>query len=144
MSSDPKPASPHTRSANAGVKIDLDPVDFERASRGLVARHATGRIEGPFGPAWDLARYAFLAGDAPAPDTVNPSLWRQAQLNAIHGLFEVAPGLWQARGYDISNVTFIAGDERLGRDRPADQSRRARARVSRSRTSSSARDRSRP
>ena len=45
--------------------------------------------------------------------TVNPSLWRQAQLNNIHGLFEVDDGLWQARGYDISNITFIAG-ERVG------------------------------
>ncbi len=41
-----------------------------------------------------------------APDTVHPSLWRQAQLNAIHGLFEVAPGIWQARGYDLSNITL--------------------------------------
>ena len=111
MKSDPKPATPHTRGANAGVRIDLDPEDFERASRGLVARHPTGRIEGPFGPAWDLARYAFIGEDTPAPDTVNPSLWRQARLNAIDGLFEVAPGLWQARGYDISNISFIAGNE---------------------------------
>ena len=44
------------------------------------------------------------------PESVNPSLWRQAQLNAIHGLFEVQPGVWQARGYDISNITFIEGD----------------------------------
>ncbi|HRE01519.1 MAG TPA: alkyl sulfatase dimerization domain-containing protein, partial [Ilumatobacteraceae bacterium] len=45
----------------------------------------------------------------PNPLTVHPSLWRQAQLNNIHGLFEVAPGVWQARGYDISNITFVAG-----------------------------------
>ena len=44
------------------------------------------------------------------PDTVHPSVWRQARLNHIHGLFEVAPGIWQARGYDISNITFIAGE----------------------------------
>ncbi len=111
MSTEPKPATPHTRRANSGVQFDLDPADFERASRGLVARHPTGRIEGRYGPAWDLGRYAFLSGDAPAPDTVNPSLWRQAKLNAIDGLFEVAPGLWQARGYDISNISFIAGNE---------------------------------
>jgi alkyl sulfatase BDS1-like metallo-beta-lactamase superfamily hydrolase len=37
-------------------------------------------------------------------------LWRQAQLNVIHGLFEVAPNVWQVRGYDISNITFIAGE----------------------------------
>jgi alkyl sulfatase BDS1-like metallo-beta-lactamase superfamily hydrolase len=111
MKSHPKPATPHTRGANAGVRIDLDPGDFERASRGLVARHPTGRIEGPFGAAWDLARYAFIGEQEQAPDTVNPSLWRQARLNAIHGLFELAPGLWQARGYDLSNITFVAGEE---------------------------------
>ena len=57
-----------------------------------------------------MSRYAFIVQDAPNPVTVQPSLWRQAQLIAIRGLFEVAPGCWQARGYDISNITFIAGD----------------------------------
>ena len=92
MSSEPRPATSHTRSANAGVRFELDPADFERASRGRIAQHPTGRIEGPFGPAWDLGRYAFLDGEL--PDTLNPSLWRQAKLNLIHGLFDVAPGLW--------------------------------------------------
>lgn len=59
---------------------------------------------------WDTARHDFLRTDEPAPDTVHPGLWRQGKLNAIHGLFEVADGVWQARGYDISNLTFIAGD----------------------------------
>ena len=53
---------------------------------------------------------AFIEQGSTNPPTVNPSLWRQAQLNNIHGLFQVDDGLWQARGYDISNVTFIAGD----------------------------------
>lgn len=87
----------------------MDAADFERASRGLVAQHPTGVIEGAWGTAWDVARYSFITRDSDNPDTVNPSLWRQAQLNNIHGLFEVAPGCWQARGYDISNITFIAG-----------------------------------
>jgi alkyl sulfatase BDS1-like metallo-beta-lactamase superfamily hydrolase len=102
-------ATAHTTRANAAIEFTLDPADFDRASRGLIAQHPTGRIEGPYGPSWDTAKYAFITRDAPAPDTVNPSLWRQAQLNAIHGLFEVADGVWQVRGYDISNVTFIAG-----------------------------------
>ena len=106
-----KDATAHTLAANQAVHFTLDPDDFERASRGRIATHATGRIEGEHGPVWDLARYDFITADAPSPETVNPSLWRQAQLNAIHGLFEVAPGLWQARGYDISNVTFIAGTD---------------------------------
>ncbi|MFT5580140.1 MAG: alkyl sulfatase BDS1-like metallo-beta-lactamase superfamily hydrolase [Paraglaciecola psychrophila] len=44
------------------------------------------------------------------PDTVNPSLWRQAKLNSIHGLFKVCDRLWQVRGYDLANISFIAGD----------------------------------
>jgi len=111
MPTPPKPATEHTRARNAAVHVDLDPVDFERAARGLVAQHATGRIDGAYGVAWDVHRYDFIAQGSAAPDTVNPSLWRQAQLNAIHGLFEVAPGLWQARGYDISNVSFVEGKD---------------------------------
>jgi len=107
----PQPASAHTHANNTAPQPVLDAADFERAERGLVATHATGVIDGPFGAAWDVSRYDFLRNDAPCPDTVHPGLWRQAQLNAIHGLFEVAPGIWQARGYDISNVTFIEGTD---------------------------------
>ena len=88
----------------------MDPADFERASRGLVAQHPTGQIEGAWGIAWDVAKYDFIEQGSDNPDTVNSSLWRQAQLNNIHGLFEVGPGIWQARGYDISNITFIEGE----------------------------------
>ena len=49
------------------------------------------------------------AGRPDAPDTVHPSLWRMAQLNGIHGLFEVVPGIYQVRGYDISNMTLVEG-----------------------------------
>lgn len=110
MPSLPKPASESTRAANAPRRLGMDPADFDRASRGLVARHPTGRIEGAWGTAWDVHRYDFIEPGAPNPDTVNPSLWRQAQLNNIHGLFEVAPGIFQARGYDISNITFVEGE----------------------------------
>ena len=88
----------------------MDPADFERASRGLIAQHPTGVIQGAWGTAWDINKYDFIEQGSVNPDTVNPSLWRQAQLNNIHGLFEVAPKVWQARGYDISNITFIEGE----------------------------------
>jgi alkyl sulfatase BDS1-like metallo-beta-lactamase superfamily hydrolase len=106
-----KPATSHTRAANSAVSFDLDADDFARADRGFIAAIPDGRVTDPAtGRAvWDVARYAFLADDASAPDTVNPSLWRQAQLNRRHGLFEVAPKCWQVRGYDISNITFIEG-----------------------------------
>jgi alkyl sulfatase BDS1-like metallo-beta-lactamase superfamily hydrolase len=106
-----KPASSHTRSHNQHVTIPLDPEDFTRADRGHIASIPGGRIEDGNGRmVWDISKYDFVADDAPAPDTVNPSLWRQAQLNRRHGLYEVAPHIWQVRGYDISNITFIEGD----------------------------------
>ncbi len=109
----PKAATSHTSRRNAAVAAVLsldDPDDFARASRGLIATHPTGVIEAPHGIAWDVSRHDFNRGDTPAPPSVNPSLWRQGQLNAIHGLFEVADGVWQVRGYDISNMTLIASD----------------------------------
>jgi alkyl sulfatase BDS1-like metallo-beta-lactamase superfamily hydrolase len=110
----PKPATDHTRAANAacveGLPLD-DPLDHERATRGLIATHPTGRIDRADGrAAWDTSSHDFVRDASHAPDTVNPSLWRQARLNSIHGLFEVVDGVWQARGYDLSNVTFVAGD----------------------------------
>ncbi len=106
----PKDATAHTRAVTARPVPPFDPADFDRAGRGLVAQHPTGVIEGEFGAAWNTAKYDFIRRGEPNPDTVHASLWRQAQLNNIHGLFEVAPGCWQARGYDISNITFIEGD----------------------------------
>ena len=111
MGTAPKEATDHTRASNAPRRLGFDPDDFDRASRGLIAQIDGGVIEAPGGGnVWDVHRYDFIERDAPNPDTVDPSLWRQAQLNAIHGLFEVGDGIWQARGYDISNITFIAGD----------------------------------
>src|SRR5271170_7581171 len=87
--------------------------DFERATRGMIAPGAPRQVPGRFGQVlWDLDAYAFL--DDPdtidPPTTVNPSLWRQGRLNNISGLFEVAPSIFQVRGMDISNVTFISGE----------------------------------
>ena len=110
MGTPPRDASTHTRLANTASHARFDAADFTRATRGLVAQHPTGVIETAHGVVFDVNRYAFIERGSVNPDTVNPSLWRQAQLNGIHGLFEVAPGIWQARGYDISNVTFIAGE----------------------------------
>ena len=105
-----KPATTHTINANqrAGALINFDDdSDFERAQQGLIATHETGRIELDGRAVWDTASHDFLRQGKPAPETVHPGLWRQGKLNAIHGLFEVAEGIWQARGYDISNITFM-------------------------------------
>ena len=104
-----KPATEHTANANRAAVIDIDRADYERTTRGLIAQIPDGRITSPTGlVVWDMERYGFLRSDE-VPDTVHPSLWRQAQLNNEHGLFEIAAGVWQARGYDISSLTFIAG-----------------------------------
>jgi len=61
-------------------------------------------------PVWDLRSYSFL-DVAEAPSTVNPSLWRQSRLNMIHGLFKVTDRIYQVRGYDLSVMSFIQGDD---------------------------------
>jgi alkyl sulfatase BDS1-like metallo-beta-lactamase superfamily hydrolase len=106
-----KDASPHTQLHNAQVSVPNSQNDFDNAQRGFIAQWPGGRVEDEQGRmVYDISRYEFITQDSPSPSTVNPSLWRQAQLNVIHGLFEVAPNVWQVRGYDISNITFIAGD----------------------------------
>jgi alkyl sulfatase BDS1-like metallo-beta-lactamase superfamily hydrolase len=85
-----------------------DRQDFAFAERGFVGTRADPKILGADGRlVWDLSAYDFLKG--PVPASVNPSLWRQAQLLSKHGLFKVAEGVWQVRGFDIANATFIAG-----------------------------------
>lgn len=100
-----------TAAANARVAESLplnDPQDFEDARRGLIATPKNLRITSAEGAViWDQTAYQFIEG--PAPASVNPSLWRQAQLNGIHGLFKVADGLYQLRGFDISNMSLIEG-----------------------------------
>ncbi len=103
-------ASPTTLAANAQFAKDLkldDPQDFEDAKRGFIAK-PSGKITMADGTVLkDFDAYNFLAG--PAPDTVNPSLWRHAQLNANYGLFKVTDGVYQLRGFDIANLTIIEG-----------------------------------
>ncbi len=85
----------------AGLPLG-DPQDREDATRGLVARDEALDL------VWDRPAYDFVEGDA--PDSVNPSLWRQAELNNLHGLFEVVPGIHQVRGYDLANMSLIEGE----------------------------------
>ncbi len=109
----PGAATEATRSANSAFSEGLPLAnrrDFDDASRGLIATIDGGVIKDDQGRVvWDMSRYDFLKGAAPA--TVNPSLWRQAKLNAIHGLFEIKDGLYQVRGYDIAVMTVIRGEE---------------------------------
>lgn len=109
-----KQPTPATTAANKAVLNELDFAnreDFANATRGFIAKPATLTIKGADGRVvWDMESYkAFISADKAAPDSVNPSLWRNAQLNTIHGLFKVTDGIYQVRGYDMSNMTFVKG-----------------------------------
>lgn len=109
---DPRPATGFTEAANSAAVVDFDDeVDFAAAQRGLIAQLPGGRAEQAGNAVWDVASHDFLRTDDPPPPSVHPGLWRQGRLNSNHGLFEVADGVWQARGYDISNITFMAADD---------------------------------
>jgi alkyl sulfatase BDS1-like metallo-beta-lactamase superfamily hydrolase len=109
---DHKPATSSIEAANAALQRSLpfgDAQDLEDADRGFlgalepgVVRAADGRV------VWDNDAYAFVQGDPPA--TVNPSLWRQSQLVARQGLYAVVEGIYQVRGLDLSNITFVEGE----------------------------------
>jgi alkyl sulfatase BDS1-like metallo-beta-lactamase superfamily hydrolase len=110
-----KPATEATIAANKALLSQLnfdDKQDFEDAQRGLVDAPTPLTIKNAKGDVvWDLESYKKYIGlDKAAPDTVNPSLWRNAQLNMINGLFKVTDRIYQVRGYDLSNITFIQGD----------------------------------
>ena len=110
-----KAATPVIESANAeqrGLLPFADTADFTDADRGFIAAldpcvitAADGRV------VWDNDAYAFLRDDA--PPSVHPSLWRQSTLAARQGLYEVVEGIYQVRGLDLSNITFIEGDTGL-------------------------------
>ena len=108
-----KPATEHTIRANEAVKTELnfdDRQDYEDANRGFIASIDGNAVLDKEGKvSYSVEEWDFLKGNT--PQTVNPSLWRQSQLNRINGLFEVIPGkLYQVRGLDIANMTFIRSD----------------------------------
>ena len=105
-------ASEFTVEANARILAELpfhDQRDFEDARRGLIASDPDFQVRNELGElVWNQPAYTFM-GDV-APPSVNPSLWRQARLNNIHGLFKVTDGIYQVRGYDLANMSIIEGE----------------------------------
>ena len=109
---EPKAPSAFIERLNRGHVATLpfeDTRDFADADRGFIGAlepcvitAADGRV------VWDNDVYAFLRGEAPA--SVHPSLWRQSELCAKQGLYEVVEGIYQVRGLDLSNITFVEGD----------------------------------
>ncbi|GEL21090.1 beta-lactamase-like protein [Pseudonocardia sulfidoxydans NBRC 16205] len=111
MTTQPRPVAPAIVEQQAALLARLpfsDDQDFEDANRGLVAPIDDPVVDEDGKVLWDNATYSFLDGDA--PDSVNPSLWRQSKLAAIGGLFEVVEGIYQVRGMDLSNTSFVEGD----------------------------------
>ncbi|MET9677576.1 alkyl sulfatase dimerization domain-containing protein [Streptomyces sp. NPDC006482] len=116
MTYTPKGATPATAAANreavARYAMD-DRQDFADADRGFIAPFpdkvygADGRV------IFDATRFDYLTEDAPAPDTVNPSLWRQSQVIRKGGLYKVVDGVYQVRNNDIANLTVIEGETGL-------------------------------
>ncbi len=112
MSPQRKPATEQTAARNraaVGSLPSADP-DQEEARRGLVAELKPATIAREDGrTVWDLESYDFLDGEP--PDTAHPSLWRLGKLTRIGGLFELAPGFYQLRGFDLSNMHVVEGRE---------------------------------
>ena len=106
----PKDATSQTKELNNGfykLMPFADQEDFADAKRGLIDEGLSKISASGKNTVWDLDQYSFLDGDKAAPDTINPSLWRQAKLNMIHGLFKVADHIYQVRGYDLANISFV-------------------------------------
>lgn len=112
-----KPASTTTKAANSKLLHELpfdDIQDFEDAKSGFIAPLPNNGVvtDAKGEPVYDLSKFtAFIGEGIDAPDTVNPSLWRQSQLLMLGGLFKVAEGIYQVRAADLSNITFIEGPD---------------------------------
>ncbi|MEJ2214577.1 MAG: MBL fold metallo-hydrolase, partial [Gammaproteobacteria bacterium] len=106
-----KQPSDATKKFNQSVQEYLpfaDQTDYENAKKGFIATLEEGQIKNAEGGVvYDMKQFAFLKnGQA---ETANPSLWRQSQLNALDGLFKVTDGIYQVRGFDLANISFIRG-----------------------------------
>jgi alkyl sulfatase BDS1-like metallo-beta-lactamase superfamily hydrolase len=110
-------ASPSTLEFNKNSTASLswsDTADFANARRGLIARLPDDGVirDKNDKVVWDLSRFTgFIKDGAAAPGSVNPSLWRMAQLLMDAGLYEVVPGVYQVRGADLSNLTIVEGEQ---------------------------------
>ncbi|MFR9798151.1 alkyl/aryl-sulfatase [Streptomyces sp. MS06] len=106
-----RPAQPAVVRANEAVLRRFpfdDTQDVQDARRGFMGTAEKSVIRDAEGlTVWDLDAYGFL--DQDCPDTANPSLWRQSRLCSDHGLFEVTEGIYQVRGFDLSNMTLVEG-----------------------------------
>ena len=114
LTTEAKPATAYTAEVNSAVYSMLDFADtseYDNAVRGLIdAPEVLELTDAEGNVIWSQAAYSFLDDYEQAPDTVNPSLWENTRNNNAYGLFEVCPGIYQVRGYDMANLTVIKGD----------------------------------
>ena len=107
-----KPPSTFTREVLRQVGAGLpfaDDKDFEEQRRGLIAPMTEMTIMADAGHvAWDMQQFRFL-DEQDAFDSVHPSLVRISRLNNNYGLYEVVPGIYQVRGFDLSDLTIVRG-----------------------------------
>lgn len=108
----PKPATAATIRANHQLLTELpfaDKTAFSDAAKGFIAPLPDhGVIKNDQGKVvWDVGKFSFIKEGSKAPETVNPSLWRQSQLVKMGGLFKVDEHIYQVRTADLSNITFI-------------------------------------
>ena len=107
-----KPPSTYTQEVLRQARTTLpfaDTRDIEEQKKGLIAPMKKLQIMADAGNvAWDMARFQFLDRQD-SFDSIHPSLLRQAKLNNNYGLYEVIPGIYQVRGFDLSNITFVRG-----------------------------------
>jgi alkyl sulfatase BDS1-like metallo-beta-lactamase superfamily hydrolase len=108
-----KPPSEHTIKILDAARATMpfsDKKDFEEQQRGFIAAPESLKIKAEAGHnAWDMERYLFIT-EQEEYDSIHPSLHRQSKLNANFGLYKVTPEIYQVRGFDLANITFIKGD----------------------------------
>jgi alkyl sulfatase BDS1-like metallo-beta-lactamase superfamily hydrolase len=96
------------KQAKTGLPFD-DTRDFDEQKRGLIAPMKEMTIPADAGHiAWDMKRFQFL-DQQDEFDSIHPSLHRISRLNNNYGLYEVVPGIYQVRGFDLSDITFVRG-----------------------------------
>ena len=113
LTPDKKPATTITKQINEDVYqvLDFDDTQEEEfAKKGFITAPDSLQITDDDGNVvWNMDNYDFVR-DADSPDSANPSLWRNTKSNANYGLFQVSDDIYQVRGYDLSNMTFVRTD----------------------------------
>ena len=114
LNAEQKDATEHTVEVNSAIYSQLDfenSQEAEFAAKGLIAAPESLELKNESGDViWSQEAYSFLDDYDKSPDTVNPALWENTKNNHYYGLFEVKEGIYQVRGYDMANMTFVESE----------------------------------